>query len=628
MSLIVVAMAAVSQQATTHQVDKAYQKLFARRFLTQIEYFSNRQQERLQTVADACAEATNSTDLHAAMKKGDVLAAYRAVEKVLLPNFVEEMQKELGLTEVSEYRDRPGAARAPDRRAKLLRRFTETRPLVRLMNSKGKFILPTTESKALAGPSALRPLRDDQIRRLLAGNGGGKVSRQQVGYAAFALPNGEEELREYVVTPIMSSESPPSNLGALILAIGFTNVEEQTMSQLSDHFEIGNLMSGLWLGGKIRSKTIPASAHAELSQRIAAAVKADASAEGEFPFTIDGEPYRAIFSELNPDSPFGVACQISLFSLAEARREQRDLSATIASAAAGGLALALLLILWISRSLTRPIDHLVHATEAIRQGDYQVTVPVQTRDELGKLSQSFNEMAEGLALSRKYFNVLAQVTDKAVAKALLRGEVTLGGEVREVSVLFCDIRGFTSMTEGMPPDEVIALLNEHMTSMTQVVYQHHGVVDKFVGDMVMAVFGAPVSYGHDAFLAAQCALDMLAERQRLNVATGRHISIGIGLATGLAVAGCMGSTDRLNYTVLGERVNLASRLCGASGKMEVVIDAATLEKLDPECHVVELQDLALKGFTERIPAWKLLHVSPSALPLHPTDPAPSASRNA
>lgn len=628
MSLIVVAMAAVSQQATTHQVDKAYQKLFARRFLTQIEYFSNRQQERLQTVADACAEATNSTDLHAAMKKGDVLAAYHAVEKVLLPNFVEEMQKELGLTEVSEYRDRPGAARAPDRRAKLLRRFTETRPLVRLMNSKGKFILPTTESKALAGPSALRPLRDDQIRRLLAGNGGGKVSRQQVGYAAFALPNGEEELREYVVTPIMSSESPPSNLGALILAIGFTNVEEQTMSQLSDHFEIGNLMSGLWLGGKIRSKTIPASAHAELSQRIAAAVKADASAEGEFPFTIDGEPYRAIFSELNPDSPFGVACQISLFSLAEARREQRDLSATIASAAAGGLALALLLILWISRSLTRPIDHLVHATEAIRQGDYQVTVPVQTRDELGKLSQSFNEMAEGLALSRKYFNVLAQVTDKAVAKALLRGEVTLGGEVREVSVLFCDIRGFTSMTEGMPPDEVIALLNEHMTSMTQVVYQHHGVVDKFVGDMVMAVFGAPVSYGHDAFLAAQCALDMLAERQRLNVATGRHISIGIGLATGLAVAGCMGSTDRLNYTVLGERVNLASRLCGASGKMEVVIDAATLEKLDPECHVVELQDLALKGFTERIPAWKLLHVSPSALPLHPTDPAPSASRNA
>ncbi len=158
----------------------------------------------------------------------------------------------------------------------------------------------------------------------------------------------------------------------------------------------------------------------------------------------------------------------------------------------------------------------------------------------------------------------------------------------------------------MPPTEVIEILNQHMTAMMAVVRNHFGVVDKFVGDEIMAVFGALKSYGNDAEHAAACALEMITVRERLNREIGRPLEIGIGVATGEVVAGCMGSVDRLNYTVLGARVNLASRLCGEAGNMEAVIDDNTLERLDPlTAGFKSITDLRLKGFSEIITAYHL-----------------------
>ena len=183
--------------------------------------------------------------------------------------------------------------------------------------------------------------------------------------------------------------------------------------------------------------------------------------------------------------------------------------------------------------------------------------------------------------------------------------------MREISVLFCDIRGFTALTQNMDPAEVIRMLNEHFTPLTRVVYEHNGVVDKFVGDLIMAVFGAPKSYGNDALNAACCALEMIRERQELNGTSLYKIEMGIGVATGSAVAGCMGSQDRLNYTVLGKHVNLASRLCSKAGRMEVVIDKTTLHRLGESQRVEPLAELELKGFSERVPAYKLLEARSS-----------------
>jgi class 3 adenylate cyclase len=171
-------------------------------------------------------------------------------------------------------------------------------------------------------------------------------------------------------------------------------------------------------------------------------------------------------------------------------------------------------------------------------------------------------------------------------------------------VLFCDIRGFTTLTEGMDPVAVIEMLNLHMTALTNVVHRHHGVVDKFVGDALMALFGAPKSYGDDARDAASCALALLAERDRLNATTCRVVSMGIGVATGRVVAGCMGSADRLNYTVLGDRVNLAARLCARAAGGEILVDDATRGAL-AEAVVDTLEPLALKGISQPVSIFRL-----------------------
>jgi class 3 adenylate cyclase len=147
-----------------------------------------------------------------------------------------------------------------------------------------------------------------------------------------------------------------------------------------------------------------------------------------------------------------------------------------------------------------------------------------------------------------------------------------------------------------------------MTALSRVVKEHHGVVDKFIGDSIMAYFGAPKSYGNDTHNAVRCGLCMIQERLKLNETSKYKIQIGVGIATGPVLAGNMGSEDRSNYTVIGERVNLASRLCSVAGRGEVVIGQFTREKLGDLVGIEEMPELRLKGFSESISAYKLLEV--------------------
>jgi class 3 adenylate cyclase len=251
---------------------------------------------------------------------------------------------------------------------------------------------------------------------------------------------------------------------------------------------------------------------------------------------------------------------------------------------------------------------LVAGTGEIQRGNFDVKVPVRSRDEIGQLAFSFNEMADGLAQKERYRTVLNQVADEEVAQKLISGEITLGGELRDVSVLFCDIRGFTSLTQNMPPGEVIEMLNEHMTALTHIVKEHNGVLNNFVGDLLVAIFGAPVPRGDYTRNAALCALRLVEERNRLNQSSRHKLQIGVGLATGNVVAGGMGSVDRFHYTVLGERVNLGSRLCSQAAGGEVLIDQNTRERLGDSAVVETASALKLKGFSEPVQAYKLLAI--------------------
>lgn len=295
------------------------------------------------------------------------------------------------------------------------------------------------------------------------------------------------------------------------------------------------------------------------------------------------------------------AWRVSAFPLDGVLGPFESIQRVEALAGVGSLALAVLIGLVLSRGFARPVRALVAATERVAAGDYGVRVEATTRDELGALAGAFNEMTHGLMLKEQYRGVLDKVVSRDIADELLKGEITLGGETRRVTSLFADVRGFTAMTEGMEPQRVVALLNEIMEAASDAVEAEGGVVDKYVGDEIMAVFGAPVSRGGDADRAVRAALAILAAVEGINrarVARGEPaLGVGVGINAGPAVAGNMGSTGRLNYTVLGESVNVASRLCDAAGAGEILVVEPFLRELASPVDAVPLGPRAFKGLS-------------------------------
>jgi len=602
MSLIVAGVTGATIVVTQQRVQAAYQHLFEQQFRMQIEFFSERQRARLESVRNQCKDVASSTRLIAAINANDagvyenLSLALREGARASSP--AGDSSSAL-LGALAAMRKSPGPPGAMPRMADM--------PFIRLLTPGGEPIATDdprfgAPRRSLVARKFIEPLRDMMNK---ASSGG--LKEQEVGYLALDLDDDQVQLREFIITPIVDPDDG-STLGALVVGLPLTDLGEKVMYDFSRKADHGELLSGIWLDGRIYTQTVPEGVRELVAHQIGRTLARGADSAHDVTAWVNGVPHRVFFKVLNPGSPLPPACQVRLYSLAGVRAEQRDLRLRIGGFGLLALGGALGLILFISHGLTVPINELVRGTGEIRRGNYEVKVPVRSRDEIGELASSFNEMAQGLALSRKYQSVLSQVADKEVAEALMHGEVALGGEVRDVSVLFCDIRGFTAFTQGMPPAEVIKLLNEHMTALTAVVYEHNGVVDKFVGDLIMAVFGAPKSYGNDAHNAARCALRMIIERQRLNETSGRRIDIGIGVASGEVVAGCMGSSNRLNYTVLGERVNLASRLGGHAGRMEVVIDQATRERLGDLVSAEEIPDLLLKGFKVSVKAYRLFEV--------------------
>jgi class 3 adenylate cyclase len=274
----------------------------------------------------------------------------------------------------------------------------------------------------------------------------------------------------------------------------------------------------------------------------------------------------------------------------------------------GALVLAVLLSVMLSRGLTRPVRTLVAATARVGSGDYTVRVPVARQDELGTLAIAFNTMTEGLLLKERYRGVLDKVVSPQVAADLMKGEIRLGGETREVTTLFADITAFSELVDGMEPPLVVALLNECMAHLEAVVQAHGGVVDKYIGDEIMAIFGAPVAHGNDAANAVKAALDMQSAMRQLNRERERRgeaaLTLAVGLHSGPVLAGNMGSPNRLNYTVVGDSVNLAKRLCSAASPGQVLLTQSTWERVRHDVgdvHARPLGTRVFKGFATPLP---------------------------
>lgn len=278
------------------------------------------------------------------------------------------------------------------------------------------------------------------------------------------------------------------------------------------------------------------------------------------------------------------------------------------------LVCALFILHRIASRITKPIAMVARATKEVVNGHYEkAKLPKKvSSDEIGVLVKSFSDMVKGLKEREHVQGTLNKVVSKEIAEKLLKEEIHLGGVEKEGIILFADIRDFTSITENMDPQNVISFLNGCMTKISHVIDLHHGVIDKYVGDEVMALFGIPVASKNDHIEALKCAVEMQQEINKWNEERKSNnlfpVEIGIGVHRGKVVAGNMGSENRLNYTVVGAEVNLASRLCSAAKGGEILISGSLAkdEQVQKTFTIKELEAVSLKGFTDKVAVYQIL----------------------
>lgn len=273
----------------------------------------------------------------------------------------------------------------------------------------------------------------------------------------------------------------------------------------------------------------------------------------------------------------------------------------------------LILLHDVSRKISEPITYLAEATQDVVSGHLEdIVIPKKSRsskDEIGILCRSFEKMIQGLKEKEKVKGVLNKVVSQEIAQEILKGTVHLGGEEKKVTMLFADIRNFTGMSNKKPPHEVIEMLNRCMTKVSHVIDEYGGVIDKYVGDEVMALYGAPIYKEDSAWNAVLSGLKIVNVLEEWNQERLRNhlakIEMGIGVHTGVVLAGNMGAENRLNYTVIGRNVNLAARLCSAAKGMQLLISQDTYN--DPTVKartlIEPLAPMELKGFEEKVPVY-------------------------
>jgi len=289
--------------------------------------------------------------------------------------------------------------------------------------------------------------------------------------------------------------------------------------------------------------------------------------------------------------------------------------------ALGGISLLVLaLALRVASRMGKAVQALAQAASSVKAGKYATVAKVRTGDELELLGDEFNAMVQGLQERDRLKDTFGRYVTKQVAEHLMQGKVALGGELLPVTVLFSDIRSFTTISEHMEPKALLDFLNEYFSGMVESVMRHGGVVDKFIGDAIMAVFGAPVPSASDPLNAIHAALAMRERLVGINVEFRRRglpeLRTGIGLHYGQVVAGNMGHVERMEYTVIGDTVNLASRLESMTKELrvDVILSEDLFKQVEQHVEAEPIHQIKVKGRHAEVMVYKLIGLKAQVAP--------------
>jgi len=279
-------------------------------------------------------------------------------------------------------------------------------------------------------------------------------------------------------------------------------------------------------------------------------------------------------------------------ALNESLSRQKNLYLWIAL---GFVVSGLLVSFALARMITQPLDSLAAGIQIVARGDLRKLVAVSSNDEIGKLTNVFNQMILSLREKLLMEKYLSQPTVQSIKENRDMTHLKLGGERKYVTALFSDARGFTSLSEKMSPEDVVRLMNVYLNLQAKVIHQFGGTIDKFVGDEVMAIFEGR---GNE-INAVRAAMEIQSYCKELNaarLASGeKAISIGIGLNNGEVVMGNMGSEDHMDYTVIGDNINIAARMCGIAQPGMVLASKAIAEAIGDQALLKDQHPVMVKG---------------------------------
>lgn len=277
-------------------------------------------------------------------------------------------------------------------------------------------------------------------------------------------------------------------------------------------------------------------------------------------------------------------------------------------ALSSSIILSLLLGFFLSKQVTTSLRHLSHVVQEIEEGNLDARADLKHPDEFGKLGTQINAMCKGLKERERLKQSFARYVSTHILDKILKTEspLNLGGERRKITLLFSDIRQFTRLAENLPPEEVVSLLNEYFEQMIEVIFSQSGTLDKFIGDGIMAEFGAPLDDARQEENGVLAAIKMQKALDRLCIKWQKEgkpvMRMGVGVHTGEAVVGNIGSELRIDYTAVGDAVNVASRLEQATKilKTSILISETTYLATKDLFPYKDLGSMALPGRKEQI----------------------------